>query len=589
MSLRKAALGACVAALVSGCSAASGVSALPRENAQPISSGSQRFKYVGHRQTFEVPSGVTQLRIDAFGASGAGSAPGSGGHVQATIPVTSGTRLAIYVGGAGSGATGGYNGGGDAGEAGSCKSCLAGSGGGGASDVRADGDGLSDRIMVAGGGGGTGAYAWSGYGVGGNGGGSIGGFGRRGSGYGCGGGPGKGGTQSAGGAGGVGNSCYNGSGGHEGASGTAGDGGAGGSGASYGGGTGGGGGGGYYGGGGGGSGGEGDSFSGGGGGGAGGSSWVEHGASHVRSRQGALRGGNGIVTITWSPAPAFVAPDAKDHDLVYVTDLYGDGGNLWAFDYRTGAEELDLSGIIGSNNGAGLCSDAAGNIYVPDVNGEQAVGEFAHGSAEPSQIFDVPQLPVGCAVDPRSGDLAVVQVTQDQSVVTVFAKGSGAPVTIADEAVGQAQFATYDDSGNLYVDGIGDGGAKLTRLHRGSSMFQEIPLSQKIVSPEGLAWDGTYLAMLDGYSSNVYRLEIYRKNARIARFVQLNGTSYNLAQIALTPGGSGAGRHIVAPLPNYASGGAAAVWRYPGGGAPLKLYGGNFVSPYGVAVSFVRR
>ncbi len=60
----------------------------------------QTFKYTGHRQTFEVPAGVTAIRIVADGASGSGStggygsesAGGAGGSVKATIPVTFGER-----------------------------------------------------------------------------------------------------------------------------------------------------------------------------------------------------------------------------------------------------------------------------------------------------------------------------------------------------------------------------------------------------------------------------------------------------------------------------------------------------------------
>ena len=75
----------------------------------------QTFSYTGNRQTFRVPDGVTTIRIAAFGASG-GSSSGShgskvnggyGGVVKATIPVSQGEHLAVFVGGqGGNGATG---------------------------------------------------------------------------------------------------------------------------------------------------------------------------------------------------------------------------------------------------------------------------------------------------------------------------------------------------------------------------------------------------------------------------------------------------------------------------------------------------
>jgi len=137
------------------------------------------FHYTGTEQTFKVPRGVTQVTVTANGASGPyGTVKGSctlagglGGLVQATIPVTPGETLAVFVGGEGTigaacgsqygNGSGGFNGGGDGGSAGYGD---IGDGGGGASDVREGSSALSDRILVAGGGGGLGASAAQGQG-----------------------------------------------------------------------------------------------------------------------------------------------------------------------------------------------------------------------------------------------------------------------------------------------------------------------------------------------------------------------------------------------------------------------------------------
>jgi hypothetical protein len=117
---------------------------------------SQRvFPYTGDPQEFVVPEGVTAMTVSAYGASGgdgwntagAGSAAGRGGlggNIQATLDVTPGETLCIYVGGAGvhgaprssnwpPSGMGGWNGGGDGqrDDGGSV-----GGGGGGASDIR---------------------------------------------------------------------------------------------------------------------------------------------------------------------------------------------------------------------------------------------------------------------------------------------------------------------------------------------------------------------------------------------------------------------------------------------------------------------
>ncbi len=256
----------------------------------------QRFTYRPEGQSFVVPGQITSITVIAIGAEGgaAGNRDTLGGRVHAVIPVVPFEVLKVYVGGSGAYLKGGFNGGGNGGN--SKRACACGYGGGGASDVRANGDGLSDRIIVAAGGGGQG----------GSGSGNVGGKGGRGGGkHGASGLPGQSASSFEGGSGGSGGRRYGpgkggggGSGtsdrGEPGANGALGNGGNGGTS------TGGGGGGGYYGGGGGGSGGgtSGNELAGGGGG--GGSSYVEPSASKIHvARGGKTKSGNGLIVFTW--------------------------------------------------------------------------------------------------------------------------------------------------------------------------------------------------------------------------------------------------------------------------------------------------
>ena len=116
------------------------------------------FSYTGSPQTYTVPAGIRSLRVDAAGAGGGpgnyeANSGGAGVQVQATLVVTPGEVLTLYVGGSSGGQAGGYNGGGS-GSAG--RSIFVGGGGGGASDVRrsatAPSTSLAERLLVAGGG-----------------------------------------------------------------------------------------------------------------------------------------------------------------------------------------------------------------------------------------------------------------------------------------------------------------------------------------------------------------------------------------------------------------------------------------------------
>jgi hypothetical protein len=125
-------------------------------SSRPTFTFTRSFTFTGSIQTFMVPSYVTRISVDITGAAAGGVAggnkkPGYGARVQATIPITGGTVLNIFVGGKGGAessdpVSGGWNGGG--------ATTFAGTGGGGASDIRVGGTALSNRIIVAGGGGG---------------------------------------------------------------------------------------------------------------------------------------------------------------------------------------------------------------------------------------------------------------------------------------------------------------------------------------------------------------------------------------------------------------------------------------------------
>ncbi len=180
------------------------------------------FDYTGAPRTWTVPAGVSSVTFDVFGAQGAGAeGVALGGEARATIPVSPGQVLQINVGGRSDSSAGGFNGGGDGG----VPTFLGrpGFGGGGASDVRVSPFGLAQRIIIAGGGGGTPGEGLGPGGAGGAGGGSSGADSSPSPFQDAG--PGRGGTPTGGGAGGQGAS-----GGTSGTAGTLGQGGQGGAG-----------------------------------------------------------------------------------------------------------------------------------------------------------------------------------------------------------------------------------------------------------------------------------------------------------------------------------------------------------------------
>jgi len=114
--------------------------------------GNKTFNYTGSQQSFKVPTCVSKVTIEVWGAQGGGSKHcngstqddgGKGGYAKGDLAVVPGETLYIYVGAKGAvGGSGGWNGGGNAGQ-------YAG-GGGGATDVRQGGTNLNHRKVVGG-------------------------------------------------------------------------------------------------------------------------------------------------------------------------------------------------------------------------------------------------------------------------------------------------------------------------------------------------------------------------------------------------------------------------------------------------------
>jgi hypothetical protein len=116
------------------------------------------FNYTGAMQTWTVPPCVTSINVIVAGAKGGGGVGGNGAKITATLSVTPGQVLNIFVGGMGScgNNSGGWNGGATGFASNPANASYNSCGGGGASDIRIGGTALANRVIVAGGGGGKG-------------------------------------------------------------------------------------------------------------------------------------------------------------------------------------------------------------------------------------------------------------------------------------------------------------------------------------------------------------------------------------------------------------------------------------------------
>jgi hypothetical protein len=279
-------------------------------------------------------------------------------------------------------------------------------------------------------------------------------------------------------------------------------------------------------------------------------------------------------------ARSWMAPAAKNADLLYISDV---GTNkVYVFSYPQGSLVGTLSGFDAPVR---ECSDAAGNVYVTNTNGENIL-EYAHGGSNPIATYsDKRFLPTDCSVDPASGSLAVANYGPkgtNRGNVAIFSDGKTTPKFYEDPSVRAYLFCTYDGSGNLFVDGLNDVyDLVLIELPKAAKKFEHIKLGRSFPTWGGVKWDGKYLAMGDG-ASTIYDFSVAGKKAKLTRTIRLK-RAVNVFQFWIDAS------TLIGPDGPDGGHSDAGFWKYPGGGAPQKTIGtGLFKNPSAATISLAK-
>lgn len=278
-----------------------------------------------------------------------------------------------------------------------------------------------------------------------------------------------------------------------------------------------------------------------------------------------------VLAATEQPvATGWMTPEAKSDDLLYVSA----GQDIYAFSYPAGKLVGTLTGFYQS---AGLCTDKAGDVFVPNQLGV-AILEFAHGGTKPiALLWDYGQEPVACAVDPVTGDLAVMDSnTADGGAgsVAIYHKARGWPRYV--EGKGDLYwFCSYDNAGNLFYD-YQDLYHKfhLMELFKGSRKAKEIALHANVPLLGAIQWDGSHITIGEDNAATIYRLAISGSQAKIVGTSKFGGTdSPRFVQYWIQ------GSTVVMPFSRFDH--AIGFWRYPAGGKHFKV-----IPPFGSDVLF---
>lgn len=221
--------------------------------------------------------------------------------------------------------------------------------------------------------------------------------------------------------------------------------------------------------------------------------------------------GNARISVQPDHQRAWMSPDAKKHELLYVSDLDTDDVDVFAY------PKTKLVGTLtGFDAPYGLCSDKNGDVFVAQLDGFNVV-EYAHGGKSPINTLSVSGYPIGCSVDPKTGNLAVATYdgVSAPGGVFVFQHAGGNPKEYNAPNMYYYNPPAYDDHGNLFVETeeLSSGGTHVVELPRGSGTFKSLYLNVTINFPGGVQWDGKYVALDDQLfgttgGSGIYRIQV---------------------------------------------------------------------------------
>ncbi len=147
---------------------------------------------------------------------------------------------------------------------------------------------------------------------------------------------------------------------------------------------------------------------------------------------------------------SWVSPDAALAPRLYFAS---DSGTYDVYIYTM--PDMALKGTLtGFSEPQGECSDTHGNIYIANTGGFQVL-EYSRTGTLLNTYTDSYGYPVGCAVDPATGNLAVANLFGNSGAgqVLVFSSPSSSPTVLTNPSGYFYYFLGYGPGSDLWVSG----------------------------------------------------------------------------------------------------------------------------------------
>jgi hypothetical protein len=270
------------------------------------------------------------------------------------------------------------------------------------------------------------------------------------------------------------------------------------------------------------------------------------------------------------PGESWVLPEARSRNLLYVS---GNSAYVYIFSFPKGKLVGTLTGF---QEVAGVCADAAGNVWIANSAGFDLI-EYAHGGASPiATLTDYDNYPFSCSVNRQNGDLAVSNIFSLNQTgagsIAVYPNATGAPKTYTDPSFSEYYFLAYGPERKLYVDGNGYGvNFEMARLYR--KRFTPIVISgATIASPGGVQYAEGSLTV--GGADSVGDAIVYRitDSGVVAGETTLSGAGCMSYEIWKT--------YVICASSN----GNVPIYKYPAGGRPIETVGAS-TNPFQAVIS----
>ncbi len=281
---------------------------------------------------------------------------------------------------------------------------------------------------------------------------------------------------------------------------------------------------------------------------------------------------------------SWMHPNLRRGDLIYVSDYFTD--DIYVYKVPSLALVGTLTGFVAPQ---GLCSDSSGNVWVTSTNTSRII-EYAHGGKTPiATLSDPGESPVNCSVNPKNGDVAVMNLcpypdcNNGPGNAIIYPGGSGSGNTYYDPSITFYFYNGYDAAGNLFLDGRSTAGTfQFAELSEGSGAFTNITLNKSISFPGSVQWDGKHITTTpqSAKSNLIYRLKITGST----------GTVIGTARLKAACGLTQTWVHGDDVASSYAgsSGSTVDLWAYPTGGNATGSGPGSNV-PIGTTISVAPR